>query len=77
MDEIRKEFDTRAQEPNQCANSPTGYMGGCYINTLLGLQGINLYYIFLVNVKASSSVSKKYYFPVTNKKQMVPILPHY
>lgn len=25
MDEIREGFDTGAQEPNQCANSPPGW----------------------------------------------------
>lgn len=55
MDEIRKAFDTGAQEPNQCANSPPGYMGGtlkdywdCYT-----VRCISLPKPFLVNVKAS------------------------
>lgn len=43
MDEIREAFDTGAQEPNQCANSPPGYMRGRYIKRRLGLTHCKMY----------------------------------
>lgn len=79
MDEIRKAFDTGAQEPNLCANSPPVSMGGRYINSPLGLIHCKVYIldIFWYMLKPAGSVLKNIDFLFAKNKQINAQLPHY